>query len=96
MAKSRRTFTDEFKIEAVKLVTEGKLTYKEAARKLGISDKSLQRWKEQLDKQAQQNKVNSNTELEKLIKQLQKENSQLKLERDFLKKASAYFAKEVE
>src|SRR3954447_21912393 len=53
MAKSRRTYTREFKIEAVKLVTQQGLSVAEAARSLGIRENQLRTWKQALEKESQ-------------------------------------------
>ena len=51
MAKKRRTFTREFKIEAVKLVTEKGQSFTEAARSLGIHENQLRTWKKALEQE---------------------------------------------
>ena len=88
----RRKYTKEFKEEAVKLVTEHGYTLGEASRSLGIPDRNLSRWV--LEVQAllvkKPAKKDENEELARLIK----ENKQLRLEREILKKAAAFFANE--
>jgi transposase len=83
----RRTFSEEFKLEAVKLVTEQNYKVAEAARNLGITDGLLRRW---IDKDANHEDDTENEEL----KQLRAENKRLRMERDILKKATAFFANE--
>lgn len=83
----RRTFTDEFKAEAVKLVTEQGYKVAEAARSLGINANLIHRWKEQL---AEPDNDSDSEELKKL----RAENKRLRMERDILKKATAFFANE--
>lgn len=85
--RARRSFSEEFKVEAVKLVTEHDYKVAEAARSLGISDNLLRRW---MDKYSDIEEVASNEEL----KRLRAENKRLRMERDILKKATAFFANE--
>jgi len=83
----RRSFSKEFKLEAVKLVTEQNYKVAEAARNLGVGDNLLRRW---MDKYAEIDDATSNEEL----KRLRAENKRLRMERDILKKATAFFANE--
>lgn len=88
-----RKYTDEFREEAVKLVTEQDYSVTEAAKSLGITTKLLYNWKDKLAKQASGETL-SKDERAELIK-LRKENKRLLMEREILKKASAFFAKEM-
>jgi transposase len=96
MAKTRRSFTREFKIQAVKLVTEQGYSYAEAARQLDIRDTQLRLWKKQFEAEPQHAfPGNGNrTPLEGELERLRVENKRLQSERDLLKKAAAFFAKE--
>jgi transposase len=99
MAKTRRSFTREFKIEAVKLVTEKGQSITEAARSLGIHENQLRTWKKALEQQSQGEQQafpghGNRPALEEEIRQLRAENRRLHLERDLLKKATAFFARE--
>lgn len=85
-----KRFTEEYKAEAVKLVTEGGLTIGRAASDLGIGLSTLTKWLQQ--QRAEVPEALSLSEREEL-KQLRKENATLRMERDILKKATAYFAK---
>ena len=91
----RQIYTKEFKEEAVKLVMEQGLGLLEASRRLSIPNQTLSKWiikakagepqdsgckKEVSDKDAE-------------ISRLRRENAELRMERDILKKATAYFAK---
>lgn len=93
MAKKRvyKRYPQEFKEEAVALVTEQGYTVKEAAESLGIKPGLLRTWQERLESKRQ---PLTETEREEL-KRLRKENKELKLEKAILKKASALFAKEM-
>jgi transposase len=94
MSQTRRGFTKEFKVDAVKLVTEQGYKVTEAARNLGISTNVLRRWRDQLEKQADQafpGKGFMTPDKEELHR-LRKEVKRLEMERDILKKATAFFA----
>ena len=96
MARKRRTYTPEFKAEAVKLVTGQGYSVAEAARSLGVHDTLLRSWKQAGDKQGGQafpghGKLPS---FEEEIRRLRAENQRLRAERDILKKATALFAQE--
>jgi transposase len=92
--KTRRTFTREFKLRAVQLVTEKGYSYAEAARQLGITDAQLRNWKKQLDAAGTQAFPGNGNAIEEEVQRLRAENKRLLLERDILKKATAFFAKE--
>ncbi len=94
MAIKRRNYTREFKIEAVRLVTENGSGIREAAESLGVSQNSLRTWRKQLENEADnafpgKGKVSSRDEQ---LRRLQEENCRLRMERDILKKATAFFA----
>jgi len=91
MGKKRRKFSDEFKVEAVKLVTEQGLTVAQAARDLGVNGVVLGRWKKTYEDGLLGDTV-KRRELDE-NRALRKENKRLRMERDILKKATAYFAK---
>jgi len=94
--QKRRRYTGEFKREAVELITNQGYSIAEAARNLGVPRGMLGRWrKEQLEKQqsAFPGTGHQSFEAEEL-RHLREENRRLKLEREILKKAAAFFAKE--
>ena len=94
MAKVRRTFTAEFKLSAIRLITEQKLSLAEAARRLGVHENLLRKWKldhENKGDQAFPGNGNLPPEQEE-IRRLRAENKRLLAECDILKKATAYFA----
>ena len=96
MARQRRSYTSEFKVEAVKLVTEKGYSVTEAARSLGIGENLLRNWKLALEKAGEQafpGKGNLPA-IEEELRQLRAENRRLQMERDILKKATAFFARE--
>jgi transposase len=91
--RSYKSYTKEFKQEAVNLVTEQGYSVAEAAKSLGLNANLVYRWKQQIEDQ-QQGKVLAEDEREEL-KRLRKENKLLRMEKEILKKASAFFAKEM-
>lgn len=94
----RRTFTRDFKLAAVKKVLEQGLSYRQVARDLGIRDTYIHNWRRALEKDGSLNDKAksdaSSASVEAELKRLREENRQLKMERDILKKATAFFAKE--
>ncbi len=86
-------YTKEFKEEAVKLVTEAGLSIAEAARRLSISKNTIENWVRKAKKGSLSGQGRVTTE-EMELNRLRRENAELKMERDILKKAAAYFAKE--
>jgi transposase len=94
--KKRKSYSKQFKIDAVKLVTEHGYKISEAARNLGIHPVLLGRWKQQIEVEGTEafpGKGHMTTEKEELYR-LRKENKRLRMEREILKKATAFFAKE--
>ena len=91
--RKRREYTEDFKRDAVALVTEQGYKPSEAARSLGIGDNLIRRWKREF-KEAETGAQLGVDEREEL-KRLRKENRMLRMEKEILKKASAYFAKEM-
>lgn len=94
---ARRSFTREFKLEAVRLVSEHGVTVAQAARDLDLHENVLRRWVRQYrDDPANAFPGAGQMKPEQAeVAQLKREIRKLKAERDILKKASAYFAKEM-
>jgi transposase len=97
MARQRRSYTDEFKREAVKLVTEKGYSVAEAARSLDIGETLLRSWKQAVENHGDQAFPGHGNlpAVEEELRQLRAENKRLLMERDILKKATAFFAREV-
>jgi transposase len=91
--RSYKQYPKEFKDEAVALVLEQGYSVADAAKSLGIATILLYRWKE-LHEQQVTGKVLAEDEREEL-KRLRRENKELRMEKEILKKASAFFAKEM-
>lgn len=85
----RREFSAEFKAEAVRLVTSGERTQAEAARNLGIGSSTINKW---CRESVQTGKSAENRDSDEVTR-LKAEVRRLKLEQEILKKAAAYFAK---
>src|SRR2546421_6764573 len=90
MQKEQRTFTREFKVEAVQLVQLSQKSQAQIARDLGIADSTLHHWCKQFSEQGEQAFPGSGHQLpqEEEIRQLKRENDLLRQERDILKKSS--------
>jgi len=88
-----KTYSKEFKEEAVALVTDQGYSVAEAAEAVGLNPNQIYTWKDHLEAQASGVAL-SDDERAELIK-LRAENKRLKMEKDILKKASAFFAKEM-
>lgn len=87
----RRRFTAEFKAEAIKQVTERGYSVAEVSDRLGVSTKSLYLWLRKANASTKDKKINdSQLEIARLKAALKRAEE----ERDILKKAAAYFAKE--
>ncbi len=95
MAAKRRQYTQEFKDSAVKLVTEQGYKLSEASRSLGVNISVLRRWKKAAEAGDRKSETGQpQIDLQAELARLKKENHRLKLEREILKKAAAFFAKE--
>jgi len=96
MKKKRKKYTQEFKEEAVKLITEQGYQITEAARNLGVNENMLGRWKRQIEGVGEGTKVaQGGSAMLAELNHLRKENKRLIMEREILKKAAAFFAKEM-
>lgn len=93
MSTKRRRHSEEFKREAVALVTEQGYSNAEAARNLGINENLLRTWRKKYAAGEPGEPAMSETEVQELHR-LREENRRLRMERDILKKATAFFANE--
>jgi transposase len=88
-----KKYTVEFKQEAIKLVTDHGYSQAEAGRRLGISEKNINRWVVG-SKKIIPLKTEKLTSEQEELKRLRRENDRLRMEKDILKKAAAFFANE--
>lgn len=96
MKRERRKFTSEFKDEAVKLALSGEKSISETARDLGLGDSTLHNW---ISAYRKANGTGTSGEithfqLQEENRKLREQNRRLQMERDILKKATAFFANE--
>jgi transposase len=92
--RSRRRFADEFKAGVVRLVLDEGKTAGAVARELNLTDSAVRAWVAQAQADRTKGKTGLTTAERDELARLRKENRELKLERDILKKAAAFFAKE--
>ena len=90
--RRRRAFTPEFKAEAVKVVRQSGRSVAEMARELGLTQTALRRWVDEAEAAAQPGALKLEERAE--LAELRREVVRLRMERDILKKAAAFFAKE--
>lgn len=95
MAKEQRTFTKEFKMEAVRLAETSGKTITELARELGVSDSTIHNWRKQLGENGSDAFPGSGhqTPIEEENRRLKRELEIVKQERDILKKAIIVFSR---
>lgn len=93
-SKTRRYYSAEFKREAVELASRPEATITGVARDLGIHDNQLRRWRAALTKQGERAFVGQGVARDDEMTRLRRELALVKKERDFLRSAAAYFAKD--
>jgi transposase len=93
MKRDRRAFSPEFKAEAVRLVIEGGRPLSQVARELQIRPEQLRLWRRRLEAQGAVARPQPELSPEEENRRLRREVEVLRQERDFLKKAAAFFAK---
>lgn len=89
----RRNFTREFKVSAVKLVQEQGYTVIEAAKSLGVEPTSIRDWLKKFSPEVGGG-TNGQAAMRAELRRLREENKRLLMEREILKKATAFFAKQ--
>ena len=90
----RRKFTEEFKFEAVRLTRDPDVSVAQIARELGIGANMLSRWRQELTREADRAFRGHGRSRDEELTTLRRELARVKKERDFLKEAAAFFAKE--
>lgn len=94
MGSTRRKFTDQYKAEAVELVINSGRPVAEIARDLGINEGTLGNWVQLAKKRGEFTEKPLEVDERAELKELREENRRLKMEREILEKAAAWFAKE--
>ena len=93
--KRQPTYTDAFRADAVRLVEQSDTSLRQVAADLGLSTESLRRWVQQAAVDAGKGPDGALTTAEREeLRRLRRENATLRMEREILKKATAFFAKE--
>lgn len=94
--QNRRNYTAQFKADAVNLVLTQNYSNSEVGRRLGINHATISRWVRQYKKETEETAdgAPSSRQLQEEIKNLKKEVQRLTMEREILKKAAVFFAKE--
>jgi len=90
--RHRRKFTDEFKAETVKLIRESGRTVGSVARELDLTETAVRSWVKQAEASGSANTLSPDERAE--LRRLRKENRELRMEKEILRKATAFFAKE--
>ena len=94
MGRARKKYTQEYKDEAVELVISSGRPIAEIARDLGINEGTLGSWVARARESGRVTEKPVTIDERARLRELEEENRRLKMERDFLKKAAAWFAKE--
>jgi len=90
----KQRYSQEFKLEAARLIVEHGYTYKEAAQRLGATDWSIRQWVQKFRRSGALPPAGAPQPEADEMRRLRKENKRLEMENEILKKAAAYFAKD--
>jgi transposase len=93
--KTRPAYPDEFRREAVQMLRAGR-TPRELAQSLGVSEQTLRNWRRQAQVDRHERDDGLSTDERDELRRLRRENARVKQERDLLKRAAAFFARETE
>lgn len=91
---SKSGYSPEFKAEAIKMVIEQRVTMASVAKRLGVDYYALRQWVRKAKSASPVSLISKDLPLEERVRQLEAENARLRMEREILKKATAFFAKE--
>ena len=96
MPRTRPPYSPEFRLEAVRMLRAGVRTPKQLAAELGCSEQTLRNWlrQDEADRGERQDVLTS--EEQKRLRELERENKVLRQEREILKRAAAFFARETD
>jgi transposase len=97
MTGKRRAFDDSFKLQVVKMIKDQGLAVPQVCRDLNIGETAVRRWVQQYEAEqlGEAGIGKPLTAEQQRIRQLEQENRQLKMDNDVLKKATAFFAREL-
>ena len=90
--RHRRKFTDEFKAETVKLLRESGRTVRSVAQELDLTETAVRNWVKRAEASGSADTLSLDERVE--LRRLRKENRELRMEKEILRKATAFFAKE--
>ena len=94
MPRTRPPYPPEFRAEAVELIRSGTKSYRQLSRDVGVSDQTLRNWVRQADIDAGRRHDGLTTGERDELRRLRAENRTLRMERDLLKKAAVFFARD--
>src|SRR5215218_984280 len=94
MPRTRPPYPLEFRAEAVELIRSGSKSIAELSRDMGVTDQTLRNWLRQADLDAGRRHDGLTTGEREELRRLRSENRTLRMERDLLKKAAVFFAKD--
>jgi len=92
--QKRRGFTEEFKRDAVRLVTDEGYSFAEAGRSLGVRGDMIARWKRRFEHADEAEQGDQQISDKQRIRELEAQVRKLQMEKDILKKATAFFVQE--
>lgn len=97
MTQKRRSFDPDFKLQVVQMITEHGLSITQVCRDMNLGETAVRRWFKQFsaEQSGQAGIGKPLTTKQRRIRQLEMENRQLRQDNDLLKKASAFFAREL-
>jgi transposase len=91
---SRRKYSHEFKLAAVKMVNHEGYTVVEAAKSLGVDPQNIRNWVQELGMEVGKAPADEPAQMRAELRKLREENKRLLMEREILKKAATFFAKQ--
>jgi transposase len=91
---AKKVYSDEFKRAAVEQVVVQRHSVVSVAQRLGVGYDTLRKWVDHAKFSGDKSLIPADLPAEQRVRELEKENARLRMERDILKKAAAYFAKE--
>jgi transposase len=94
MPRTRPPYPPEFRAEAVELIRSGTKSFRQLSRDVGVSDQTLRNWVRQADIDAGRRHDGLTTGEREELRRLRAENRTLRMERDLLKKAAVFFARD--